>query len=248
MKRLILILALCSPAFGQILSPILAGATAAGPTITFVQESIQPTIPSPTDCAGTFTTSVVCPFPGALTNGNTLLTAVAIHTTGSDTVTGITGTGISGSAKVGGTVSATTDCEVWKSAIGVSPGSSITVAITGSVPFSFSVKSAEFHNLSTTVDGTAATKTGTGTSAITNAYSNTNATDLIVGAMCAESSAAPGANPAGYTNLTYTASNIAGGTEGVQFSYKIVSATGAQSATWGIASVDWVTVLGALQQ
>lgn len=91
------------------------------------------------------------------------------------------------------------------------------------------------------VDGTAATNSGTITTETTSAYSNTQAKGLVFTNMGVNFVANPSSTPSGYTVLT--AANAAASYQ-INSAYKIVAATGAQSATWTTSGAgDWDTIL-----
>lgn len=161
------------------------------------------------------------------------------------TVTGITTTNVTWTGVIATTGlfgSGTAQFKWWKGAVTGTSGT--TVAITGSgVPFSLMGSLGVFVT-TCTLDATAAvSNTGTSTSPTNAAFTNTTPNDLIfTGVLEAGASTNISSTPVGYTALTSTGSSAA---FGMQPAYKVVVATGAQTATWGLGlSLLWDTLMG----
>jgi hypothetical protein len=94
-------------------------------------------------------------------------------------------------------------------------------------------------------DGTAVTNTGSSTSPTTSAYSTTLVYDLVLTGVGYHSDTAPTSLPGGsWANVTWANNSTICG---VQAEYILKGTVGAQSASWTISDLPWVTCLGALK-
>lgn len=114
----------------------------------------------------------------------------------------------------------------------------ITIHYTGTSAAYASIRAYEFSGLSTTLDGTVKTLSGTGTAPSPGSITTTNANDLLIAAAMVDNAVTSG--PAGWT--TTLDSN------GSAYSYNIVTSTGTYTPTFvHNASANWNTIFFALK-
>lgn len=135
--------------------------------------------------------------------------------------------------------------EVWRGVVGAGASTSYTITISGTITGG-AANLMEISGVSTTIDATTVTNTGTSTSPSCGAYTTANGNDLIIAGLGYETNAAPGTNPSGYGVLTWLNSTLA---ISVQGNYIITGTKGSQTAAWTIGATGdiWATIIVALQ-
>jgi len=196
--------------------------------------------------SATFTTTSATITAGA--SGNTLVLIIASQRSPSArTVSSLSCTNVTW-ANLAAAASGVMDAEIWYGTIaGGSSGTTVTITMSGASS-NIAGSVSEFSGILTSGtinDGTAQTKTATGTAVTTTAYSAALANDLVIAIEAHATGTGPTVQPGGsYANLTFNANST---TCGVQGNYILHGVAGAQSATWTIGSALWVSCIGALK-
>lgn len=189
----------------------------------------------------------------AAASGNTLVVSVAaFRSQGARTVSSISCTNTTGWTKLVGTSGSGLDVEIWAGYATATSGTTITLSMSGTGSTVVS-NATEWSGVltppaTTGKDGNGNTSTNTGTNPSTGAYSTAAACtgDLILASVGYNgSSNAPSANPSGYSNLTFTNSTTVSALQG---NYKVPGTAGAQSASWTIDNVLYITAIIGLFQ
>ncbi len=201
--------------------------------ISFVQQSLTFTTLSATIPAGT--------------NGNTLVLVIATNNVVPATVVSLTCANVTW-AKLSSTVSGTLSNEVWFGSIaGGASGTTVTIVLS-SIGAIIAGSVSEFSGvqpLGVIINSGPNSNNGNSMTAATGDYVTTLSGSLLIVATAYGDSVAPGAQPGGYSALTFD-SNV---TIGVQANYAVTSTAGNQtSAQWTLdAPKAWIANAGALR-
>lgn len=247
MIRTILFLLIPLSIWGQALPFPGPGTLAATSAPVFIGNSIT--------CSSNFSSTVSCTLPSAPISGHCIVIGfgarVAVSTTAA-VINSITETNVS-------YVSAGTGTDGFNNSVSVWIGNVTGVGGTAvSINFGSGNNAAGLANIqevsgipgcnASSVDVTFVRSTSSSNSATTGAYTTLHPNDLVygimklVGSACTAISSQP-ASP--YTALTCVERS---GTDATQTNYRIASATGAQSLTWGLSSIQtWLAGIVALK-
>lgn len=196
-------------------------------------------------------TSTSVTLGAAAASGNFLIAFIsAFRGAGVRTVSSIATTNTTWT-KLAGTTNGGLSVEIWKGVVaGGSSGTAVTITMSGASS-TLAVNISEFTGVTATLDGTAATNTGSSTAPTTGALTTASTFDLILACGGYANGTAPTALPGGnYENLVFVGNGSANGVQANYISgdYPPTTATlGAQSASWTITSAVWVSCIVALQ-
>lgn len=240
MKRLLLILALCSPAYGQILAPILAGAPAAPSAFTHIN-----------DCHNNGTaTPVTCTFSSLTASNYAYIGIFGQWLTTNPGVASITGAGSGGScaqitsASKQHSGAASVNMVIWRCLIGTGSTGVLTVNYTGGLSDGVVVGS-QFSGATGTDDAaTPVGNQGNGTSATLGSFTQTTPASIIY-ACASDAFGGIGSDPIPGAPFT-----SAGADHTASFSaacaYRIETTSEAQTVTFTLGgTANWVTLVAA---
>jgi hypothetical protein len=134
------------------------------------------------------------------------------------------------------------DDEIWCATLSGTPGTTVTVTISGS-PTQGNAIVSEWSGWTCTLDGVMQPNNGSSSNPATATLTTTNANDLLIAVLHNQNGTFGGGPTNGFTGLTsYNANTMNAG-------YLVVSATGNYSTGWSFgSSVLWDIVLVALKQ